>query len=78
MKVYIDRIEGGMAVMVLVDDDTISFNLPLNYLPAGSQAGDYFNVTFSQDSSSRQSTSESVGRLLEELTSDPEQTDFQL
>lgn len=78
MKVYIDRIEGELAVLMLVDNDTVSFNLPLSYLPAGSQAGDYFDVTFSRDLSSRQSTSESVGRLLEELTSDPEKTDFQL
>ncbi len=78
MKVCIDRIEGELAVLVVVDNDSISFNLPLSYLPGEIQAGDYFDVTFTRDQASRQSATESVGRLLEELASEPEKTDFQL
>lgn len=80
MKVVIDRIEGSIAVLQDYDNEKISFDLPLSYLPEGARAGDHLSVSFTLDPASRLETEESVGDLLKELTegNDPSQTKFKL
>jgi hypothetical protein len=63
LKVYIDRIEGDLAVIVLYDDDSIKFNLPVKYLPEGASGGDHFTLSFAVDKKSR----EEELRMIEEL-----------
>ncbi|MBK7996309.1 MAG: DUF3006 domain-containing protein [Blastocatellia bacterium] len=80
MKVFIDRIESNIAVMLIVNREEINLDIPLEYLPEGSRAGDYFDISFTVDPASRSSVEERTKDLLKELTkdSDPDQTDFKL
>ena len=80
MKVIVDRIEDSIAVLVVSDNDEVSFNLPLAYLPAGLKAGDHLEVTFEIDSKSREAAERRVKDLLGELTKerDPKQKKFKL
>lgn len=67
-KVVIDRVEGDLAVIMLYDDDSVQFNLPLKNLPEGVHDGDHLQMTFSVDKESRQSQKKKVADLLSELT----------
>lgn len=67
-KVVIDRVEGDMAVVVLFDDDSVKFNLPVKHLPEGVKDGDHLQMTFSVDKESRESQKKKVADLLSELT----------
>ncbi len=67
-KVVIDRVEGDLAVIVLFDDDSVKFNLPVKHLPEGVKEGDHLQMTFSVDKESRQSAKQKVADLLSELT----------
>ena len=67
-KVVIDRVEGDLAVIVLSDDDSVQFNLPVKHLPEGVKEGDHLQMTFSVDKESRQAQKQKVADLLKELT----------
>ncbi|HKG22860.1 MAG TPA: DUF3006 domain-containing protein [Blastocatellia bacterium] len=69
LKVEIDRVEDGLAVIVLSDDDKVKFNLPVKYLPDGARDGDHLRVTFKLDEKSRGEQKARVSDLLKELTS---------
>jgi hypothetical protein len=80
IKVFIDRIESGMAVILLSDGSGVQFDLPLEYLPPGAEAGDHLVITFQLDPESREETRRSIAELKKRLaeTSDPQQTEFKL
>lgn len=68
-KLFIDRIEGDLAVLVLFDDDRVKFDLPLRYLPDGAKEGDHLLMDLREDESSRGSEQKRVDDLLKELKS---------
>lgn len=68
-KLFIDRIEGDLAVLVLYDDDGVKFDLPLRYLPDGVREGDHLLMNFREDEASRGSEQKRVDDLLKELKS---------
>jgi hypothetical protein len=80
IKAFVDRIESGLAVILLSDGSGVQFDLPLEYLPAGIEAGDHLAITFQLDPKSREETLRSIAELKKRLTedSDPQQTDFKL
>jgi hypothetical protein len=80
IKAFIDRIESGLAVILLSDDSGVQFDLPLKYLPPGVQAGDHLTISFQLDPESREETLRSIAELKKQLTedSDPQQTEFKL
>ena len=80
MKVIVDRIEDSIAVLVVADNDGVSFNIPLAYLPAGVKAGDHLDVAFKIDKKSREDAERRTKDLLDQLTknSDPKQKRFKL
>jgi len=67
-KVVIDRLEDDLAVIVMFDDDSVQFNLPVKYLPEGVKEGDHLQMNFGVDKESRQSQKQKVADLLKELT----------
>ena len=67
LKLVVDRIEGGKAVLVLYDDDSVRFSLPITCLPEGTRGGDHLNVTFTQDLESREAEIKRAEQLLMEL-----------
>ena len=80
IKAFVDRIESGLAVILLSDGSGVQFDLPLEYLPPGTEAGDHLMITFQLDPESREETLRSIAELKRRLTegSDPQQTDFKL
>jgi hypothetical protein len=67
IKVFIDRVEGDLAVIVLYDDDKVKFKLPLKYLPDSSGEGDHFRLTFAVDKESREAEKQKIDELLNKL-----------
>lgn len=80
IKAFVDRIESGLAVILLSDGSGVQFDLPLKYLPPGIEAGDHLTITFQLDPQSREETLRSITELKKQLTkdSDPQQTEFKL
>ncbi|MBO0725095.1 MAG: DUF3006 domain-containing protein [Blastocatellia bacterium] len=80
IKAFIDRIESGMAVILLSDGSGVQFDLPLEYLPPGTEAGDHLVITFQLDPESREETLRNIAELKKRLAenSDPQQTEFKL
>jgi DUF3006 family protein len=80
IKAFVDRIESGLAVILLSDGSGVQFDLPLEYLPPGTEAGDHLLITFQLDPESREETLRSIDELKRRLTkdSDPQQTEFKL
>ncbi len=68
VKIVIDRIEDDLAVIVLYDDDSVKFNLPVKYLPEDARGGDHFLMRFEADKTSRDAEKKRVEDLLKELT----------
>jgi hypothetical protein len=80
IKAFVDRIESGLAVILLSDDSGVQFDLPLKYLPPGIEAGDHLLISFQLDPESREATLRSIAELKRQLTenNDPQQTEFKL
>ena len=67
VRIVIDRIEEDLAVLVLYEDDSVKFNLPLRYLPEGVREGDHLQMSFTGDEASREAEKKRIGDLLSEL-----------
>ena len=67
-KVVIDRVEDKLAVVVIYEDDSVKFNLPVDYLPEGVKEGAHLQMSFKVDEESREAQKKRVGDLLKELT----------
>jgi hypothetical protein len=80
IRAFVDRIESGVAVILLSDGSGVQFDLPLEYLPPGTEAGDHLVITFQLDPESREETLRNITELKKRLTedSDPQQTEFKL
>jgi hypothetical protein len=79
ISAVIDRIESGLAVVVLTDDDEIQFDLPLKYLPAGVKEGDRLTFAVEPDAADAEAARERIAEIKKELKrSDPDQMDFKL
>ena len=80
IRAFVDRIESGLAVILLSDGSGVQFDLPLEYLPPGTEAGDHLLITFQLDPESREETLRSIAELKRRLTKDvdPQQTEFKL
>lgn len=65
---------------MLGDGSGVQFDLPLEYLPRGTKAGDHLLITFQLDHESSEETLRSIAELKRRLTedTDPQQTDFKL
>ena len=50
MKVFIDRIEGDIAVLLLGDEGSVVVNVPVSWLPKGIKEGFYLKAEFQVDS----------------------------
>jgi len=66
-KVTLDRIEDGTAVLLLRDDESIKFNIPLYLLPQESKEGDILDVSIDRDVQETEAAKERVSALLEKL-----------
>jgi hypothetical protein len=79
LSAVVDRIESGLAVVVLSDDDEVQFDLPLKYLPPGVKAGDHLSLAFELDAAGAQAARERVAGMKQELNkTDPDEMNFKL
>ena len=66
MKATVDRIEREITVLLLSDDDSIKFNLPLVLLP-GIKEGDIVDITLKKDDETTRQTKERLASMIEKL-----------
>ena len=66
-KVTLDRIEEGIAVLLLRDEDKIKINFPLTLSLSGSKEGDILNIIIVRDMQETEGAKERVTNLLEKL-----------
>jgi hypothetical protein len=66
-KVTLDRIEEGIAVLLVRDEETIKINIPLLLLPSGSKEGDILSIAITRDVQETEAAKERVSSLLEKL-----------
>src|SRR5690349_5838759 len=77
---YLDRVEGGRAVVIAGDDGEIQLDLPLDRLPQGAKAGDHLIISIGLDPESTETARERITELQQELkqSSGPHTTEFKL
>ena len=64
----IDRVEdGGRAVVLVGEDESVKVELPSELLPEGAADGDHLTITVKLDAESRKRAEESVRELQEKL-----------
>jgi hypothetical protein len=67
MKVSIDRIEQGVAVLLMQDDPSGIIRVPVSLLPRGCREGDVLNLTLEADLQETASAKGRVGGLIDKL-----------
>ncbi|HQR31231.1 MAG TPA: DUF3006 domain-containing protein [Blastocatellia bacterium] len=79
-KAFIDQIEDGLSVAVIVasENDGVHFDVPLRYLPPNAKAGDHLIVSFQLDAEAKESTLERITELQRELTQNAQPDNFKL
>ncbi|HHV24564.1 MAG TPA: DUF3006 domain-containing protein [Methanosarcina sp.] len=66
-KVTLDRIEEGIAVLLVRDEETVKINIPLFLLPPESREGDILDITIARNIKETEDAKERVSALLEKL-----------
>ena len=67
MKLSIDRIEEGIAVLVTREDPPGRIRIPVSLLPSGCREGDVLTLTLEVDRVDTAATKERVAGLIEKL-----------
>jgi hypothetical protein len=67
MKATVDRIEGGIAVLIDREDDTRHISIPVPLLPPGSREGDVITLTLERDEEATAVAKARVSGLVEKL-----------
>ncbi|MFA5268489.1 MAG: DUF3006 domain-containing protein [Methanoregula sp.] len=67
MKVSIDRIEEGIAVLILHEDPRGRIHLPVPLLPPGCREGDILTLSLEPDPDGTAAAKERVSGLIEKL-----------
>jgi Protein of unknown function (DUF3006) len=67
MKATIDRVEGTLAVLILQDDETVRFSLPVSLLPPGCREGDILMIGIERDTTGTKEAKERVSGRIERL-----------
>jgi hypothetical protein len=67
MKATIDRIVGGIAVLILREDESVQVNLPASLLPPGSREGDILEIGIERDLAGAKEAKERLSGRIERL-----------
>jgi len=66
-KVTLDRIEEGVEVLLVRDEEKIKINIPLFLLPPESREGDILDITIARNLQETENAKERVLSMLEKL-----------
>ncbi|OPY36297.1 MAG: hypothetical protein A4E34_00319 [Methanoregula sp. PtaU1.Bin006] len=64
MKVSIDRIEEGIAVLIVQEEPSLRIRIPASLLPAGSREGDILDLILEPDPAATAAARERVSGLI--------------
>ncbi|MDK2916369.1 MAG: hypothetical protein PWR25_926 [Euryarchaeota archaeon] len=71
-RVSLDRVEEGLAVLLVREDESVRFTLPRSLLPAGAREGDILEIALRRDvaatEEARQRVAERIARLRKKST----------
>jgi hypothetical protein len=67
MKASIDRIEGTIAVLIPMDDESLQLTVPLKLLPPGCREGEILLIAIKRDFKATGVAKERVKSLIEKL-----------
>lgn len=67
LNAYVDRVENGLAVIVLDNEDGIQFDLPLDCLPPDVKAGEHLTIYIQLDKQGKEASQQRIAKLLDEL-----------
>jgi hypothetical protein len=65
MKVSVDRVEGGIAVLLMQDDPCGRIQIPASILPSGCREGDVLDLALVPDPAATATAKERVSGLIE-------------
>jgi hypothetical protein len=71
MKVTVDRIDEGIAVLLSRDDDALQVRIPARLLPPDCREGDILTVTFERDDTATREVKSRVAGLIRDLKKSP-------
>ncbi|MBF8436316.1 DUF3006 domain-containing protein [Halanaerobiaceae bacterium Z-7014] len=67
MKVTVDRIENGIAILLIRPEEKYSFEIPVEYLPEKSNESDILSLEFKKEISETEEAKKRVKNLIEKL-----------
>ena len=67
MKVTVDRIEDGIAILLIRPDEEFRIEIPVEFLPGDVKESDILSVSFKREVSETQEAKERVRDLIEKL-----------
>lgn len=73
LRVYLDRIEDGIAVLLCGEEPVYEWHLPPAFLPEGAQEGEWLECRLTRDVQTTQETKARNASLLEQLLHPPEE-----
>ena len=68
-RVSLDRVEEGLAVLLIREDESIRFTLPRSLRPADAREGDILDVTVRRDTAATKEARRRVAERIERLRS---------
>jgi len=71
MRGFIDRIESGLATLLLGDDESVTVHVPLSWLPPGATEGAVLRLDLRLDEPAQEEGKRRTQSLLEELGDQP-------
>lgn len=66
-QVSLDRVEEGLAVLLLREDESVRFTLPLALLPEGAREGDILEVAIRRDVAATEEARRRVADRIERM-----------
>lgn len=66
-RVSLDRVEEGLAVLLLREDESVRFTLPRSLLPPGAREGDILAIAIRRDVAETEEARQRVAERIERL-----------
>ena len=71
MKAFIDRIDDGIATLLLGEDESVAVSVPVSWLPPGVREGICLRMDFGIDQESTRKAHHDVQEMLDSMPNEP-------